>query len=174
MFPDGYLPKVPGNVTDKTKATPAWNKAIKDKEARREQFKAAKANMASKGNETESCSEEDDSDDDAISMVSGSTARSQAKSTQSNQNGKMKKMAEKINALEREAAAKEMKEKDESMSEIKAKLAAMEDYLMNSDDEPKPEKSASKSARKSAAKGRITYLKALAARSEASNSEDSE
>ena len=174
VFPDGYLPKVPGNVTDRTKATPAWTKAIKDKEARREQFKAAKANMASRGNETESCSEEDDSDDDAISMVSGSTARSQAKSTQSNQNGKMKKMAEKINALEREAAAKEMKEKDESMSEMKAKLAAMEDYLMNSDDEPKPEKSASKSARKSAAKGRITYLKALAARSEASNSEDSE
>ena len=30
----------------------------------------------------------------------------------------MKKMAEKINALEREAAAKEMKEKDESMSVI--------------------------------------------------------
>ena len=40
--------------------------------------------MASKGNETESCSEEDDSDDDAMSMVSGSSARSQAKSTQSN------------------------------------------------------------------------------------------
>ena len=63
-------------------------------------------------------------------MVSGSSARSQAKSTQSNQSGKMKKMAEKTSALEREAAAKEMKEKDESMSEMRAKLAAMEDYLM--------------------------------------------
>ena len=113
MFPDGYLPKVPGDVTDKSKATSAWNKSVKDKEARREEFKAAKANMASKGNETDSYSEEDDSDDD-MSMVSGSSARSQAKSTQSNQNGKMKKMAEKINALEREAAAKEMKEKDQS------------------------------------------------------------
>ena len=78
VFPDGYLPKVPGNVTDKTKATSAWIKSVKDKDARREEFKAAKASMANKGNETESCSEEDDSDDDAMSMVSGSSARSQA------------------------------------------------------------------------------------------------
>ena len=40
----------------------------------------------------------------------------------------MKKMAEKINALEREAAAKEMKGKDESMSDMEAKLAAMDVY----------------------------------------------
>ena len=59
------------------------------------------------------------------------------------------------------------------MSEMKAKMAAIEAYLMSSGDEPKPEKSASKSARKSAEKGRISYLKALAARKEASDSEDS-
>ena len=52
-----------------------------------------------------------------------------------------------------------MKEKDESMSEMKAKMAAIEAYLMSSGDEPKLEKSASKSARKSAEKGRISYLK---------------
>ena len=50
-------------MTDKTKATSAWNKSVKEKEARREEFRAAKANVASKGNETESCSEEDDSDE---------------------------------------------------------------------------------------------------------------
>ena len=86
----------------------------------------------------------------------------------------MKKMAEKIDALEREAAAKQMKEKDESMSEMKAKMAAFEAYIMSSGGEPKPEKSASKSARKSAEKGRVSYLKALAAQKEADDSEDSE
>ena len=60
MFPDGYLPKVPGDVTDKSKATSAWNKSVKDKEARREEFRAAKANMASKADEGDNCSEEDD------------------------------------------------------------------------------------------------------------------
>ena len=90
VFPDEYLPKIPGNVTDKSKATSAWNKSVKEKEERREKFKAAKANMASGGDETESSSAEDDSDDDAQSMVSGYSARSQAKSTQSHQDGKMK------------------------------------------------------------------------------------
>ena len=52
-------------------------------------------------------------------------------------------------------------------------MAAIEAYLMSSGDEPKPEKSASKSARKSAEKGRISYLTALAALKEASDSEDS-
>ena len=43
----------------------------------------------------------------------------------------MQKMAEKIDALEREAAAKQMKEKDESMSEMKAKMATFEARIMS-------------------------------------------